>query len=92
MLNAKKKTTTLAVAILLLVLLTVGGVIAYMVATSSLTNTFTVGTFNEIDPDQPGPDSKDIDDNGSNLTEYLYECVIYQSAQSRHIVCYSIRY
>ena len=58
--NSTKRNTAVIVAIILVCILAIGGTIAYLTSHSELTNTFTVGSINPIDPDKPGPGDGEI--------------------------------
>lgn len=75
MVNRKSKKTNRATIVIALVacLLLLGGAIAWLTSTSELTNTFTVGTINPVDPDKPGPGDKPIVDDETKLDDNLYE-------------------
>ena len=83
-------------AILLIIALAAMGTIAWLTATDSKTNTFTVGTFNEpedtTDPEDPDlPDDPDNPDNpitpvpGADLSGYLIEPSWSPSAEHKLI-------
>lgn len=75
--SKKGKIAALVTVALLLVAMAVMGTIAWLTATDSKTNSFTVGTFNkpEIDPESPEPDlPPDVDpDEDADLSGYLIE-------------------
>lgn len=75
-----KKTNRVAIiAALLVCVLMLGGTIAWLTSTSELTNEFTVGQINPVDPDDIGPDGNEIPDEDEDedieekLTDNLYE-------------------
>lgn len=72
--NTKKKSLGIALLVACLLLVAIGGTIAWLTAQSELTNRFTVGKINPIDPDEPGPDPDEpIDPDPTKLNANLYE-------------------
>lgn len=74
--SSKKKQWTIALLVACLLLAAIGGTIAWLTTHSKLTNTFTVGKINPVDPDKPGPGGDDIlpdDDIDQKLNGNLYE-------------------
>lgn len=65
------------IALLIVVAVAIGGTMAWLTRTSTLTNTFTVGDINPVDPDKPGPGGGDIPGedkkNEKKLKDNLYE-------------------
>lgn len=74
--STNKRNTVAVIALLLVCVLAIGGTIAYLTSHSQLTNTFTVGQINPIDPGKPGPGEKPIDpeaEKNGKLSGNLYE-------------------
>lgn len=94
--NKRNKVIALTTAVLLIVALAAMGTIAWLTATDTKENTFTVGTFNKpenTNPDNPDPDLPDDPDDpdkpvtpvpGANLDGYLIEPSWSLSADADH--------
>lgn len=77
--SSKKKTVTIAVLVACLLLAAIGGTIAWLTTQDSLTNSFTAGKIDPVDPGDDGPDDKPIPDEiedpdiDKKLSSNLYE-------------------
>ncbi|GAB5614565.1 hypothetical protein JCM37172_16710 [Faecalimonas hominis] len=73
--TSRKTKRTAIIATLLACVLLIGGTVAWLTTHDSLSNQFTVGNINPIDPTEPdgGPDDKPIDKDESKLNGNLYE-------------------
>lgn len=73
--STKKKSWVIALLAVCLLLAAVGGTVAWLTAQSTLTNQFTVGKIEPIDPNKPGPGDgePDIDNDPTKLSGNLYE-------------------
>lgn len=69
--NTKKKSWGIAALVACLLLVAIGGTIAWLTAKSELTNKFTVGKINPVDPEKPGPGGEDIDPDDPKLDTKL---------------------